>query len=337
MTAKRNRMRELVKSWFTAQAEHITVEFIPDGTPPTPGDGYLRLWLVEGFLAQRVSWTREHFPVLHGGVTLQFLGGEATPFTRFTRTGGELTTPGAFLNYPMTPLVPFAGGTVEVEAALYRASDGGPLDTAVAIAGNLASLVGPPLSTAAAVAEKVSDGIATVVAGQAESPVLGVHWGMSAADGGPQVAPGYLAVVNGHPRDYAGKLRIVDDRLHGEDGQLTGVDFLVLRVECLLERDDWAFPELERLRVAAQKALVFGETEAYEYHLKLAVTTALECPDLSRIDALRVAKKVRESIDAAKELGFAAPADELSLDPIAPHTLPGRHEVAGLTAADLLA
>jgi hypothetical protein len=192
------------------------------------------------------------------------------------------------------------------------------------------------LSTAAAVAEKVSDGIAGVLEAQDEDPVLAAHWGMSSADGvGPAVTPGFLAVVNGAPRDYEGRLRMVDGRLHDESGLLENVDFLVMRVECRVERDDWAFPELERLRRKAQVALALGDTMAYEVTRRLATALALESPDLSQIDALRVATKVQESIDAAKSLGLT-PDDEAGLDPILPHTLPSRHEVSRLTPADLL-
>lgn len=123
----------------------------------------------------------------------------------------------------MTALLPFSGGVVEVEAALYRASSGGPVETAVAIAGELASLIGPPLSTAAVVAEKVSAGLDAVLAKQGDDPVLGVHWSMSTQGGGGHVLrPGHLAVVNAAEHELPGPLRVVDGRLSGPDGLLTG-------------------------------------------------------------------------------------------------------------------
>ncbi|NUT97759.1 MAG: hypothetical protein HOY78_37655 [Saccharothrix sp.] len=325
-----------VRGWFTANAEHITARFLPDpdGRPAVPGDGYVRLWLAEGFLAKRVSWGKEYFPTLHGGVTLTFQGSESTPFTRFTRPDAAQTAPGVYLDYPMTTLVPYAGGPVEVEAALYRASTGGPLETAVTIAGSLASLIGPPLSTAAVVAEKVSSGLDSVLADT--DPVLGVHWTMGSEGGGGHVLrPGHLVVVNTPPGALSDSLRIVDGRLHGPDSQLTGFDYLVLRVECREQTDNWRFPDLERLRREARSAYHQGLTETYRQLRTQAVAMVLNSPDLTEVDALRVAKYVQDAIDQVAVLGVNAP-DEDDLDPIPAHRLPHREDVETLSATDLL-
>jgi hypothetical protein len=330
-------MRDRMKSWFSANAEHVTVKFFadPDGKPLPAGDGYLRLWLVEGFLAQHVSWGKEFFPALHGGVTLTFLGSEDTPFTRFTKQGNSLTAPGVYLNYPMTSLLPFSGGTVEVDAALFRVSSGGPLETAVTIASELASLIGPPLSVAATVAEKVSAGINSVLDAQNADPVLGVHWAMTSDGGGGEVLrPGYLAVVNGAPGKVPDALEIVDGRLHGPDGLLTGFDFLLLRVECRTERDDWRFPKLEQLRKDAVRAYHLEKMETFHDLRSQALIEVFTSADLTELDAARVATYVRATFDKIAELGIAP--DERGFDPIPGHVLPGQYEVEGLTLSDLL-
>jgi hypothetical protein len=59
--------------------------------------------------------------VLHGGASLAFLGAQPTTFTTFTRPPESWCSPGARLDFPITPLLPFNGGTVEIEAALYEA------------------------------------------------------------------------------------------------------------------------------------------------------------------------------------------------------------------------
>jgi hypothetical protein len=330
-------MLDRIRSWISSNSEHITVKFFadPDGRPLTAGDGYLRLWLVEGFLAQQVTWGKEYFPALHGGVTLTFLGSEDTPFTRFTKQGNSLTAPGAYLNYPMTSLLPFSGGTVEVEAALFRVSSGGPLETAVTIAGELASLIGPPLSVAAAVAEKVSTGINSVLEAQDTDPVLGVHWAMTSdGAGGEVLRPGFLAVINGSPGEVPETLEIIDGRLHGSGGLLTGFDFLLLRVECRTERDDWRFPKLEQLRKEAVAAYHFGRMETFEDLKRQAIVEVGTSADLTEADRYRVAKYVRTTFDRVAELGIVA--DEEVFDPIAGHLLPDRYEVEGLTMSELL-
>jgi hypothetical protein len=154
------RMWRRVQSWFVANAEHVSVVFIPadDAEPLLPHTGYVRLWVSEGFLAQQRTWGVDRFPALHGGVSLDVLGAPAT-FTIFARPPEAWAMPGAQLDFRITTLLPYTGGTVELEAALYQASSNGPLGTAVELISGLASLMGPPLATAAAVADKVSDGL----------------------------------------------------------------------------------------------------------------------------------------------------------------------------------
>ena len=175
-----------VARWFVANADHVTVRFLPDedASPVRPYAGYLRLWLVEGFLRRQRSFTADRFPVLHGGASLSFLGSDRATFTTFQRPPEAWSVPGAQLDFPVTPLLPFNGGTVEIEAALYEATTGGPLGTAIELLAGLASLIGPPLATAASIAERVADGLDGVIAGSGAQPVLGLHTTMVAPGGG---------------------------------------------------------------------------------------------------------------------------------------------------------
>ena len=71
-----NPLWDRVTGWFNSNAQHVTVEFIPypGGSPINAYQGYLRLWLAEGFLAKAATWGNKHFPVLHGGAALSYLG-----------------------------------------------------------------------------------------------------------------------------------------------------------------------------------------------------------------------------------------------------------------------
>lgn len=77
MPASLDRHWNRVKAWFADEADHVTVEFFeePGAEPLEPYRSYLRLWLAEGFLASSANWGSKLFPVLHGGVALDFLGG----------------------------------------------------------------------------------------------------------------------------------------------------------------------------------------------------------------------------------------------------------------------
>jgi hypothetical protein len=334
-------MWDRVTRWFDSNAQHVTVEFIPEpGAAPVAADGgYLRISVAEGFLAKAATWGNQHFPVLHGGAALTFLGG-ATPFTTFARPPGSWNVPGAQMDVQLTPLLPFSGGVVEIEAALYQATVTGPLFTAVQLMSSLSSLLAPPLAVAATIAGKVADGLNTVLG--AEQPVLGVHYAMVSAGGsGHILQPGVLAVV-ARPRDkMPGRLSMAPGGLCLDNGsgprQLSGVDYLVIRVECRAERDDWRFPELDQLILSAGTAYLKGKTAVFEDLRTEAVTRAWTSPDLIPSDRVRVAKLVTDQINQVRDLK-AVPGAEQSLEEIARDRLPAPDapELANLTLRGLL-
>ncbi|WP_238012356.1 hypothetical protein KZZ52_49145 [Dactylosporangium sp. AC04546] len=337
------RMWSMVRDWFAKEASHVTVAFLPDegAAPVAPGQGYLRLWVSEGFLAQERSWGNEHFPVLHGGAALRFLGGEAT-FTTFERPPDAWKVPGAQLDFPITPLLPFGGGTVEVEAALYQATVGGPISTAVDLLGGVAKLIGPPLATAATIADKVSDGLAAVLKATGDQPVLGLHYAMVSDGGtGTPVRSGHVAVIDHRGDQLAGPPVIAGGRLRlatpGGEVQPTGVDYLVVRVECRTERDDWRFPELDELVRQAGAAIARGKKDVFADLRGEILATVYTSADLVPADRLRVAVLLKDELDRMAELGVVA-AGEFSLAGAAGR-LPSRDDerLRGLTLAKLLA
>ena len=337
------RMWHRVEEWFDANATHLTVGYFPEqgSVPLNAYEGYLRLWFAEGFLAKAATWGNKHFPALHGGASLQFLGTEPIPFTTLTRPPGSWTVPGAQFDFPISSLLPFNGGTVEVEAALYQASVAGPLATAVELVGSLASLMGPPLAAAASIADKVSDGLDAVLRSTGDQPVLGVHWTMVApGGGGHSVQPGHLVIVNA-PQGQLGALSIHDGRLAVDTGNgpelLTGADYLVVRVECRQERDDWRFPDLEALVRAAGAAAIEGHQATFKARRTEAIARAWNSTDLTPNDRKRVAKLLADEIDDAKLLG-AVPGPDRSLHNIVAQRLPAPDapELQALRLDDLL-
>jgi hypothetical protein len=327
-------------SWFDSNTDHVTAEFIeqPGGSAVAAYGGYLRIWLAEGFLARAATWGNRHFPVLHGGAALSFAGG-MTPFTKFAQSPGPLTAPGARLDFALTPLLPFDGGIVEVEASLYQASTVGPLVTALQIVGGLDTLLAPPLSIAATIAGKVADGLDTVLG--TDQPMLAVHFAMVAPGGGENVLrPGSLAVIARPRAELPGSLSIQPNLgLCLDDGrgpkQLTGVDYLVLRIECRTERDDWRFPELDALIRAAGEAAIKGYTEMFRDRRTEAITRAWNSPDLTPIDRYRVATLVAEQIDATRKLGVA-PGQPLAAIARTQLPLADAPELRGLKLQDLI-
>lgn len=333
-----------VQGWFEASASKFTVRFLPDPASnalPAQG-GYLRLWLAEGFLAQSRSWGAAQFPALHGGVSLTFLGGQVA-FSGLSRPTESWTVPGAQLDFPMTPLLPFNGGTVEVEAALYKATTNGPLGTAVDLIASLGSLLGPPLATAATIADKVSDGLDAVLTATAAEPVLGVHWTMVSPGGGGNVMqPGHLVVVGAPPATLGGVPVIQNGTLHldanDERAPMTGFDYLILRVECRTERDDWRLPELDELIRSAGEAFILGQQDTYAARRTETIARAWTSVDLIPADRKRIALLVKEELDGLGQLG-AVPGPDRTLDVVAAERLASADDdrLVGLKLDQLLA
>ena len=339
------RMWRRVTSWFVDNAEHVTVRFIPDddGESVRPYAGYLRLWLAEGFLRRQRSWGAGRFPVLHGGASLTFLGSQRSTFTTFGRPPESWSAPGAQLDFPITALLPFSGGTVEIEAALYEARADGPLGTAIDLVSGLASLMGPPLATAAAIADKISDGLDAVVAGSGDQPVLALHATLVApGGGGTALRPGHLVVLSAPEAELPGTPVVRDGRLRlrrdTAEVAPTGIDYLVVRVECRSERDDWRFPELDAAIRAAGEAFLRGHQDAYQDLRTDAIARAWTSPDLTATDRRRVALLVADEMDALKGLGIV-PGPDQDLHAAAAERLAHVDDprLAGLTLDRLLA
>lgn len=335
-----------VWNWFDQNADHFTVRFIPDadGAPVQPYAGYLRLWLAEGFLAKQKSWGAMHFPALHGGVSLAFVGNEPTTFTTFARPPQAWTTPGASLDFPITPLVPFNGGTVEVEAALYQATVDGPLGIVVNLVGSLAPLIGPPLSVAAAIVERLSEGLDQVLDATGNQPVLGLHWTMiSPGGGGKMLRPGHLVLMGAPEQKLTGTPVIFDGRLYLQPAQgratlPTGIDYLMLRIECRQDRDDWRLPEIDTLIRAAGEAFIRGQQDTFASCRTEAIARAWNCHDLTPMDQKRVALLVKEELDRLRQLSIV-PGPDRTLQSIAAQWLPAADDerVADLALERLLA
>jgi hypothetical protein len=335
-----------VRSHFEADADHVTTCFLPEpgSAPIWPAQGYLRLWLAEGFLARARGWGKDRFPVLHAGASLTF-GGGPVAFTTFSRPAAAWAVPGDHVDLPITPLLPFNGGIVEIEAAVYEAMAAGPLGTAVRLVAGFAELLGPPLATAASVARAVSAGLDDLIGASDDGPVLGLHHSMIGPGGGGQpVQAGHLAVVNAAPGSLPGRLVIDADgrlALAGDDGEtrrLTGVDYLVVRVETRLEHDVWLSSPLVTLLNQARVARARGRLAVFADYRAEAVTLAWTSGDYVESDRPRIAAAIAAALDAGGEQAAAADPDITVVEEVIGR-LPARDDpsIAGVTLADLLA
>src|SRR4051794_25663495 len=110
---------QTIKSWVNSNNQQLTRTFIDDdGGEIRPHEDYFRIVLADMYLAKDRQWFRDHYPAVVASVKLNYAGRDNQEFTRLAQPSLDARGPGAFTNYTLTPLLPFRGGSVEVEGGL---------------------------------------------------------------------------------------------------------------------------------------------------------------------------------------------------------------------------
>lgn len=292
-------MWQHIQNWF-ATHDGVTAAFLPDEeeTGIYAQQGYLRLWLTEAVFERS---SKDRVLAFHAGITLAFGGDEDAEFTRLTRLSDRTAGSGTASDLPVTPLIPFQGGPVRVQAAMYRTPGGGALAGAAEVADALTAVPDAPLSWAAATSARLSVGLERLLAGAAGETVLAGHWGDEEPGlGGRMLQSGHLVIVNAPPGQVPA-VRIADGRLRAggtaNPVPLSAADYMVLRLECRTERDDWRFPQLDALIRTAAEAALNGYKDTYQSLRVQAIASAWNSADLTPTDRRRVARLVADEID----------------------------------------
>ena len=306
-----------LKSWFTDTTKARVHQAIAPGrvffTQPGAGVGgdapivadrsYLRLWLVEMKLAKSRDWFKDYQPAVHTTSTLQF----ADRTVELTRVAAPDKT--AFVgdravlrNYPLLDLIPFRGGTLELDAALIAVKGDDHLAKAISAVSGFADLVSAPLSAALAIADKVKQS-ADLLFDDDGKVELAYHNQYGGGGGANTLVPGYIAVVlaDASATDWS-QLFVRDDELwwgNGNDvGRVTKHDYMLLRVESLASRDDLHhFTDIARLREQTISAFLKGNDEEGETSFRLAMASIASHPDLINSDRRAVIKSLRDELN----------------------------------------
>jgi hypothetical protein len=291
--------------------------------PPVPDDplepyaSYFQIWLDEVALAKTGSWGRDRFPVVQSEVRLQFAG-QVRSLPTLSRPPEDQLVRGVRLNYPLTPLLPFNGGQVEVQATLLALPGRDNFASAIDALTKLGGLIGPPIAQAIPLAGALSDAIRGLFDdGDAK---LGLHQTFVA---GERVGPSSMracsiAVIGDATRENSGaeQLRVRNNRLESvssRDGMtkpLEGVDYMLLRIEGSSERPDWRFPDIGDPLKRAQIALAQGNKDTGAGYRAVAITAALESCDIAERDRSRVIKLIKRLCEEAENEAYGATGPE---------------------------
>jgi len=325
----------VVRGWFEKNAQAHVLASLEQGDALTPYQSYLRVWLAEMFLAKRVQWLRERFPAVHAEVRLPFAGQAAVSFTRVVRPGDDQLGEGVQINYPLTELLPYGGGVVEVEAALLGLTASDSLAAGVALLERFSGLIAPPLGQALAAAAQLTLGARDFLDRAGSGVHLALHQGFSAdgGGGGNALRPGYLAVILASPAQVpVGELRVEGDRLHRGAAPFTAHDFMLLRIEGRDERDDWRSPAIEAARRGAIDALQRGDKDGAQAYQGAALAAVLNSCDFSEADKRRIVTAIKQEWEELAALGLGAAGEAL---PDSLNDLVERHPMSRAFAAAL--
>jgi hypothetical protein len=300
--------------------------------PLESGKHYFRLWLTEMFLTKEVDWFRRWYPMAHSLVVLQF-GDQQIEIPHIAGPSHLKDVDEAHLerfvtlDHPMTGLMPFNGGLVEVAVALLAMKGQDYIASVGKVLGDLSKLlIAPQLSGVLNIALPVASGIEDLLGGQSGEIHLGLNQSFTGKDGGGAnvLRGGYFAVVRGREADYpAAQLWVVENRLRrgptlSESTPLEGVTYMLFRIESQTNRDDFrslksiADPFKEALRYLAE-----GDEDKATDALRRTLLLVRTSPDLTRAHRSAVASALREEFDEAKREGLGAVSPgAVSLDEI---------------------
>lgn len=301
-----------IRSWFVSNRQQILSVPLPDPHAEAtlePEESYFGLWLSQSFLKRDRAWLERYYPAAHVSVRLD-VAGETRTLTRLAQPAAGMVGAGVWTDFPVTGLLPYNGGTVEVEAGLSALTTSSLLGAAVGMIQDFSGLLVPPVSEALAVADKVATGIQGLLNACDGEVFLATHHSYNAPGGGGEntFAPGYFAVIGATEAELKPADLLVENstlRIRTPQGSrpLEGFNYLLFRIEGRHERDDWRFPQIEALIRRAKEAFFAGEERAFARYRDDALVMAITSPDLTRPDRKRVALAIRDELTEATSAG----------------------------------
>lgn len=313
-------------AWFDQNANTYISTAIPTaqtdmtdtGTPLAAYDGYFRLWLSEMFLKKGVSWGIERFPIVHAEVALQFANQEEVTFSRVLQPSQDVGE-GVRLNYRLTELLPYNGGTVEIEAALLDTPGNDYLSTAMDVLQQFSGLVTVPLGQALTLASKLTVGTRDLLNAAQGNVHLALHQTFVSSGGGNfALSSGYHVVILATRSQLdINKLSVKNSQLYytpkgsTKSEPLEGYDYMLFYVETRAERDDWRLPNIIESFEKARQALLDGNETKAKVYKTIALSEVWQSPDLIPNDRTRVIKALQKEWDEMQNLGLGAVGSEL--------------------------
>ncbi|WP_371378577.1 hypothetical protein [Sporomusa aerivorans] len=271
------------------------------------GQHYFRLRLAEMFLKDDRKLFRKLVPVVSSVVSLSF-GDNAAQ--QLPNVAGPLALnlnesalgKGVQLNYSLTNLVPYRGGTISIDAALLAYVSKDYFASFLSLANSVSSLLtSGQLSAALKVADSAAGALQDLLDSGDKEVRLVYHNEYAGSDqlGGVSLESGYFAVIAAEAGKFnPEKLVVKNSQLCSGDDlasakPLTGYDYMLFSVEAALYRDDFRyFTEYNSLLYTAIEKGMSDRT-AGDAVIRAGMLAVFKSDDLTYVDKTRVAAALK--------------------------------------------
>lgn len=253
--------------------------------PAVAEEHYFQVFAYTAHLAHSRDWFNENLPAVATVVHEEY-GNTSKDHVRVSGPSDlasiNATSMGktVVVNRPMTPLLPFRGGTLSVVAGLIAFQVEDNLGKLIDVVSDITALAGGPSlrATAQAIGAVTQSVSALFSTGTKDLMVSLDHtWtGNSDGDGGPTTTlrEGYWVLLNRSADSTHDDLWLKDGQLQrgamsSQTTPLEGVDYMVIRLALSAARDDWL--DFCRDEIGKRdEALLLGDVQQAQVHARAA-------------------------------------------------------------------
>ena len=289
-------------TYFRMEDHHV----LDDAVSPTPAvaeEVYLQVSAASVHLKHDASFFSRYVPGIAAVVTetlasgtreyIRVAGTSDLEKLKASGTGKTIT-----INKAVSPLIPFAGGSIEVILGLVAFETSNSLPGLLDVVADVSKLVGGPAAAATAdtIGDVVAKGFQTLLGSGVKDLKLALEHRWDGADGGVGgsdalvLREGYWVLLN-EPDRRRDDLWIKDGQLmtggsSSDLRALDGVDYMVLRLDTRTTRDDWqdfCRDELDR----RDTAMVMGDQDEVVAQSRAAKAKIANSRLFTRKDKLR--------------------------------------------------
>lgn len=283
-----------------------------DGSPIKEGEAYCRLWLVEMYLAKNYNIFSKRYPVVHSVIHFMYGGKPVTiPYLAGPGLLEELDSKNLDkiiqYNFPLTPLFPFNGGLVEMQAGLLSMITSNAIEKFTTALGRVSELLPvPQLSTVLEVAKPVCQGIEDLLNVGNGRLEMGYRQTFGGSGGSNSLRVGYfVALLTNNPAISENTLCVVNDGLYlGPNGKNKeflpasshwrpdNCSYMLFRIEQRPEQDWESLTDIKYLVEQAQEAVVKGDMEGAKSILTAIKIAVFRSPDLTKSDKRKMVYRI---------------------------------------------